>query len=43
MPNLEDTGIFGDVYDNEDFVAGGDMNNLESFMPVSPIATTRVH
>ncbi|GJS87082.1 ribonuclease H-like domain-containing protein [Tanacetum coccineum] len=43
MPNLEDTGIFGDAYDDEDFVAGGDMNNLESSMSVSPIATTRVH
>ncbi|GJS57892.1 putative ribonuclease H-like domain-containing protein [Tanacetum coccineum] len=43
MPNLEDTGIFGGAYDDEDFVAGGDMNNLESSMPVSPIATTRVH
>ncbi|GKE98423.1 hypothetical protein Tco_0021774, partial [Tanacetum coccineum] len=27
MPNLEDTGIFGDAYDDEDFVARGDMNN----------------
>ncbi|GJR79500.1 hypothetical protein Tco_0150285, partial [Tanacetum coccineum] len=43
MPNLEDTGIFGDAYDDEDFVAGGDMNNLEFSMPISPIATTRVH
>ncbi|GJV47203.1 putative ribonuclease H-like domain-containing protein [Tanacetum coccineum] len=43
MPNLEDTGIFGGTYDDEDFVAGGDMNNLEYSMPVSPIATTRVH
>ncbi|GKF37723.1 hypothetical protein Tco_0114481, partial [Tanacetum coccineum] len=43
MPNLEDTGIFGGAYDDEDFVAGGDMNNLESFMPISHIATTRVH
>ncbi|GJU46028.1 putative ribonuclease H-like domain-containing protein [Tanacetum coccineum] len=43
MPNLEDTGIFGGAYDDEDFVARGDMNNLESSMPVSPIATTRVH
>ncbi|GJT37379.1 putative ribonuclease H-like domain-containing protein [Tanacetum coccineum] len=43
MPNLEDTGIFGGAYDDEDFVAGGDMNNLESSMLVSPIATTRVH
>ncbi|GKD13982.1 ribonuclease H-like domain-containing protein [Tanacetum coccineum] len=40
MPNI---GIFGDAYDDEDFVAGGDMNNLESSMSVSPIATTRVH
>ncbi|GJY59957.1 hypothetical protein Tco_0459849 [Tanacetum coccineum] len=43
MPNLEDIGIFGGAYDDEDFVAGGDMNNLESSMHVSPIATTRVH
>ncbi|GKA06393.1 putative ribonuclease H-like domain-containing protein [Tanacetum coccineum] len=43
MPNLEDTGIFGGAYDDEDFVAGGDMNNLESSMPISPILTTRVH
>ncbi|GJY15560.1 hypothetical protein Tco_0385982 [Tanacetum coccineum] len=43
MPNLEDTGIFGDAYDDEDFVARGDMNNLESSMSVSPIVTTRVH
>ncbi|GJZ63649.1 putative ribonuclease H-like domain-containing protein [Tanacetum coccineum] len=32
MPNLEDTGIFGGAYDDEDFVAVGDMSNLESFM-----------
>ncbi|GKA39238.1 hypothetical protein Tco_0731789 [Tanacetum coccineum] len=31
------------AYDIEDFVAGRDMNNLESSMPVSPITTTRVH
>ncbi|GJS54533.1 putative ribonuclease H-like domain-containing protein [Tanacetum coccineum] len=43
MPNLEDTGIFSGAYDDEDFVAGGYMNNLESSMPVSLIATTRVH
>ncbi|GJV84435.1 putative ribonuclease H-like domain-containing protein [Tanacetum coccineum] len=43
MPNLEDTSIFGDAYDDEDLVAGGDMNNLEFNMPVSPIATTRVY
>ncbi|GJW11191.1 putative reverse transcriptase, RNA-dependent DNA polymerase, partial [Tanacetum coccineum] len=40
MPNLEDTGIFGDAYDDEDFVAGGDMNNLEYSMSISPIATS---
>ncbi|GJU79953.1 putative ribonuclease H-like domain-containing protein [Tanacetum coccineum] len=40
MPNLEEI-----VYSNDDvdFVAEGDMNNLEFSMPVSPIATTRVH
>ncbi|GJZ95678.1 putative ribonuclease H-like domain-containing protein [Tanacetum coccineum] len=43
MPNLEDTGIFGGAYNDENFVAGEDMNNLETSMPVSPIATTRVH
>ncbi|GJR65565.1 retrovirus-related pol polyprotein from transposon TNT 1-94 [Tanacetum coccineum] len=43
MPNLKDTDIFGDAYDDEDFVAGGDINNLESSMSVSPIETTRVH
>ncbi|GJV34489.1 putative ribonuclease H-like domain-containing protein [Tanacetum coccineum] len=43
MPHLKDIGIFGDAYDYEDFVTGGDMNNLESSMFVSPIATTRVH
>ncbi|GKE24021.1 putative ribonuclease H-like domain-containing protein, partial [Tanacetum coccineum] len=43
MPNLEDTGIFSGAYDDEDFFVGGDMNNLESSMPINPIATTRVH
>ncbi|GKC44397.1 putative reverse transcriptase, RNA-dependent DNA polymerase, partial [Tanacetum coccineum] len=43
MPNLEDIGIFGDAYDDEDFVTGEDMNNLESSIPVSLIVTTRVH
>ncbi|GKC51162.1 putative ribonuclease H-like domain-containing protein [Tanacetum coccineum] len=43
MPNLEDTGIFGGAYDDEDFVARRDMNNLQSSMLVSPIATIRVH
>ncbi|GJV05561.1 ribonuclease H-like domain-containing protein [Tanacetum coccineum] len=43
MPNLEDTDILGGTYDDEYFVTGGDMNNLESSMLVSPIATIRVH
>ncbi|GJR17558.1 ribonuclease H-like domain-containing protein [Tanacetum coccineum] len=43
MSNLEDTGIFSGAYDDKDFVAGVDMNNLESSMPISPIATIRVH
>ncbi|GKB10126.1 uncharacterized mitochondrial protein-like protein [Tanacetum coccineum] len=43
IPELEDIGIFGAAYDDENFVAGGDMNNLESTMSVSPIATTRIH
>ncbi|GKF12337.1 hypothetical protein Tco_0050263, partial [Tanacetum coccineum] len=42
-PMMPNTGIFGDAYDDEDLVAGGDMNNLESYMSVSPIATTRVY
>ncbi|GJX48857.1 putative ribonuclease H-like domain-containing protein [Tanacetum coccineum] len=37
------TGVFSGAYDDKDFVIGGDMNNLESYMHVSPIATTRVH
>ncbi|GKF28224.1 putative ribonuclease H-like domain-containing protein, partial [Tanacetum coccineum] len=30
-------------YDDEDVGAEADMNNLDAFMPVSPIPTTRVH
>ncbi|GJY57169.1 putative ribonuclease H-like domain-containing protein [Tanacetum coccineum] len=41
MPNLEDTSIFGGACDDEDFLAGEDMNNLESSMPDSPITITR--
>ncbi|GJX32387.1 ribonuclease H-like domain-containing protein [Tanacetum coccineum] len=40
MPNLEDI-VYSD--DNEDVGAEVDMNNLDAFMPVSPIPTTRVH
>ncbi|GJT06508.1 putative ribonuclease H-like domain-containing protein [Tanacetum coccineum] len=39
MPNLEDI-----VYsDDKDVGAEADMNNLNSFIPVSPISTTRIH
>ncbi|GJX13590.1 hypothetical protein Tco_0205348 [Tanacetum coccineum] len=40
MPNLEETD-----YSNDDEGVGvkADMNNLDTFMPVSPIPTTRIH
>ncbi|GJX67004.1 putative ribonuclease H-like domain-containing protein [Tanacetum coccineum] len=40
MPELEDI-VYSD--DDEDVGAGADMNNLDAFMPVSPIPTTRIH
>ncbi|GJU58257.1 ribonuclease H-like domain-containing protein [Tanacetum coccineum] len=40
MPELEDI-VYSD--DNEDVGAEADMNNLDAFMLVSPILTTRVH
>ncbi|GKA21879.1 putative ribonuclease H-like domain-containing protein [Tanacetum coccineum] len=40
MPELEDT-FYSD--DDEDVGAEADMNNLDTFLPVSPIPTTRVH
>ncbi|GJS49919.1 putative ribonuclease H-like domain-containing protein [Tanacetum coccineum] len=40
MPELEDI-VYSD--DNEDVGAEDDMNNLDAFMLVSPILTTRVH
>ncbi|GJT02270.1 putative ribonuclease H-like domain-containing protein [Tanacetum coccineum] len=40
MPELEDI-VYSD--DAEDVGAEADMNNLNSFMPVSPIPTTRIH
>ncbi|GKF51579.1 hypothetical protein Tco_0148046 [Tanacetum coccineum] len=40
MPPLEDI-VYS--YDDEDVGAEADMNNLDAFMPVSPIPTTRVH
>ncbi|GKB91685.1 putative ribonuclease H-like domain-containing protein [Tanacetum coccineum] len=40
MPELEDI-VYSD--NDEDVGAEVDMNNLDAFMPVSPIPTTRVH
>ncbi|GKF53715.1 hypothetical protein Tco_0160625, partial [Tanacetum coccineum] len=40
MPALEDI-VYSD--DDEDVGAEADMNNLDAFMPVSHILTTRVH
>ncbi|GKD99895.1 putative ribonuclease H-like domain-containing protein, partial [Tanacetum coccineum] len=40
MPELEDI-VYSD--DDEDVCAEVDINNLDAFMPVSPIPTTRVH
>nr|GEZ58273.1 putative ribonuclease H-like domain-containing protein [Tanacetum cinerariifolium] len=42
MPNLEDTGIFDDTYDDRDEGAEADYNNLEKVIPVSPIPSTRI-
>ncbi|GJR54743.1 putative ribonuclease H-like domain-containing protein [Tanacetum coccineum] len=40
MPELEDI-VYSD--DDEDVGAKADMNNLDEFMPVSPIPTIRIH
>ncbi|GKD74356.1 putative ribonuclease H-like domain-containing protein [Tanacetum coccineum] len=40
MPELEDI-VYSD--DDEDVGTEADMNNLDAFMPVSPIPTTRIH
>ncbi|GKC34921.1 putative ribonuclease H-like domain-containing protein [Tanacetum coccineum] len=40
MPALEDI-IYSD--NDEDVGAEADMNNLDAFMPISPIPTTRIH
>ncbi|GJS33052.1 putative ribonuclease H-like domain-containing protein [Tanacetum coccineum] len=45
VPNvfsINDTGIFGNAYDDEDVGAAADLNNLETTMNVSPILTTRI-
>ncbi|GJY94464.1 putative ribonuclease H-like domain-containing protein [Tanacetum coccineum] len=41
--NLQDTGIFGNAYDDEDVGAEADINNFETTMSVIPITTTRIH
>ncbi|GKF87022.1 hypothetical protein Tco_0254849, partial [Tanacetum coccineum] len=41
MPELEDI-VYSDD-DDEDIGSEADMNNLDAFMPVSPIPTTRIH
>nr|GEW48215.1 ribonuclease H-like domain-containing protein [Tanacetum cinerariifolium] len=43
MPDLEDTGIFDDSYDDRDEGAEADYNNLDTVISVSPIPSTRVH
>ncbi|GKF90817.1 hypothetical protein Tco_0274518 [Tanacetum coccineum] len=43
MPALEDYSIFNLSSDDQDVGAEADMNNLDAFMPISPILTTRVH
>ncbi|GKD31616.1 ribonuclease H-like domain-containing protein [Tanacetum coccineum] len=40
MPELEDS-VYSD--DDEDVGAEADINNLDAFMPISPIPTTRIH
>ncbi|GKF79869.1 hypothetical protein Tco_0235437, partial [Tanacetum coccineum] len=39
---MDDTGIFGNAYDDEDVGAEADLKNLETTMNVSPISTTRI-
>ncbi|GJT93283.1 putative ribonuclease H-like domain-containing protein [Tanacetum coccineum] len=40
MPELEDI-VYSD--DDEDVGADADINNLDAFMPISPIPTTKIH
>ncbi|GJV02792.1 putative ribonuclease H-like domain-containing protein [Tanacetum coccineum] len=45
VPNvfsIDDTGIFGNAYNDEVVGAEADLNNLETIMNVSPIPTTRI-
>nr|GEW34228.1 hypothetical protein [Tanacetum cinerariifolium] len=43
MPNLEDTVIFDDAYNDRDEGAEANYNNLEIVIPVSPIPSIRIH
>nr|GEU35931.1 hypothetical protein [Tanacetum cinerariifolium] len=43
MPNLEDTEIFDDAYDDRDEGAEAVYNNLETLIFVSPIPSIRIH
>nr|GEV04364.1 hypothetical protein [Tanacetum cinerariifolium] len=43
MPDLEDTGIFDDAYDDRDEGAEADYTNLETIILVSHIPSTRIH
>nr|GFD29008.1 hypothetical protein [Tanacetum cinerariifolium] len=43
MPNLEDTGIFDDAYNDRNEGAEADYNNLETLISVSLITSTRIH
>ncbi|GJY35641.1 ribonuclease H-like domain-containing protein [Tanacetum coccineum] len=39
---MDDTGIFGNAYDDDDVGADADLNNLGTTVNVSPIPTTRI-
>nr|GEU39012.1 hypothetical protein [Tanacetum cinerariifolium] len=43
MPNLEDTRVFDDAYDDRDEDAEADYNNLETVIPVTPIPSIIIH
>ncbi|GJY20931.1 putative ribonuclease H-like domain-containing protein, partial [Tanacetum coccineum] len=40
---MDDTGIFGNAYDDEDVGADADLKNLETTINVSHISTTRIY
>ncbi|GJZ31599.1 putative ribonuclease H-like domain-containing protein [Tanacetum coccineum] len=42
VTSMDDTGIFGNAYDDKDVGADADLNNLETTMNVIPIPTTRI-